>query len=152
LFPFLFFNKSMTVTMVVPLFEVDLGIGSLCSAASFLGVPQQGSCDGRSCLASASTGRRAALLSHAMAFLQPPAWRPLLEIRSGVQHLLVPKWCVPGDVAVAGGGVPFPVERTKELIAFQVLVVGSFLQYSWTMLYFLISFRVLYVICIPPML
>jgi hypothetical protein len=43
----------------------------------FLGVHQPGTCDSRSCLAPASSGRRAALLSHfLLAVLQPPGVMP----------------------------------------------------------------------------
>jgi hypothetical protein len=84
-----------------------------------------------------------------MAFTQPPVWRPFPEIPAGVQHLLVPKWCVPGGVTVAGGGVPDPVERTKDWIASFVFILGSYLQCPRTVLYLSPSFKVLYVKCNP---
>lgn len=146
--PFLFSNKAAT-TAKVSLYDVDLGIVSLHSAAKSPGVPQQGTCDGTRRLASASYGRRAALHSHALALLQPPVRRPLPEILAGVQHRPVPKWFVPGGVAVAGGGVPDPVERTKDFFAFLVFVLGSYLHCPRTWLCFLISVRVLCVNCIP---
>jgi hypothetical protein len=125
--PFLFFNKSETAK-VSPLYDVDLETGSLLCAARFPAVPQQRTYDGWCRLASALNGRRAALLSHAMALLQSPVWRPQPEILVGVQYLLVPKRFIPGGGTVAGGGVPDPVERTKDWIAFLVFGVGSFLQ------------------------
>lgn len=51
-------------TMVIPLFDTDLGGGLLSTATCFPGVLQQGTCDGGRRLASASNGRRAALLKH----------------------------------------------------------------------------------------
>jgi hypothetical protein len=35
-----------------------------------------------------------------------------MEVLVGFQHLLVTKWCVPGGVKAAGGGVSTPVETT----------------------------------------
>jgi hypothetical protein len=128
--PFLFFNKSSLVTKDDPIYVVDLGIGSLHIAAISPGVPQQGTCDGGCHLASAPNGRKVALLSHGMALLQPPGWRPQPEVHVSVQHPLVPKWRVPGDVMVAGGKVLDLVERTKELTTFLVLVLGSYMQCS----------------------
>jgi hypothetical protein len=98
------------------LHDVDLGIMPLNCAASVLGVTQQRICDGWHRLASASCGRRAAILSQVTTLLQSPAWRPLQEFLPGVQHLLTPKWCMTGGVTVVGGEVPDPVER-KDLIA-----------------------------------
>jgi hypothetical protein len=51
------------VIMVVSLFDTDFGIGLLPTDA-YLGVLQQGTCDGHRLLASASTGGRVALLKH----------------------------------------------------------------------------------------
>jgi hypothetical protein len=51
------------VTMVVPLFSSDLGIGLLSNVVFLPGVLQEGTCDGRCHLASDSTGRRADLSS-----------------------------------------------------------------------------------------
>jgi hypothetical protein len=62
--PFLFSNKSFMATMVIPPFGSDLGGGLLSTTARFPGVLQQGTCDGGRRLASASNGRRAALLKH----------------------------------------------------------------------------------------
>jgi hypothetical protein len=69
-----------------------------------------------------------------MAFVQPPWWRPLQELLIGFLRLFAAKWCVPGDVKAAGDGGSFPVERTKVWIAIHVLVSGSFVQLSRTML------------------
>jgi hypothetical protein len=52
----------------------------------------------------------------------------------GFLRLFAAKWCVPGDVKAAGDGGSFPVERTKVWIAIHVLVSGSFVQLSRTML------------------
>jgi hypothetical protein len=72
-----------------------------------------------------------------------PVWRPLQVTLAGSQHLIVHKWCVPGDVKVAGGGVSDPVKRTKGLIAFYNFLLGSLVQIYRTglyLLFFLVSF------------
>lgn len=84
------------------------------------------------------------------AFLQPPVWRPFTQILVGIQHLRVSKWFVPGGVKVAGGGVSELVERTKDLIAFLIFVLGSSVQLFRTVVYLLIFLSVLYVKCNPP--
>ena len=59
--------------------------------------------------------------------LQPPVWRPSLEILAGAPILLAVKWFVPDGVKVAGDGVSPAVERTKDLIVFSLIFLGSFL-------------------------
>jgi hypothetical protein len=57
-------------------FVLDLN-GRKIVLQEFLGVHQPGTCDSRSCLAPASYGRRAALLSHfLLAVLRPPGVMP----------------------------------------------------------------------------
>jgi hypothetical protein len=52
------------------------------------------------------------------------------EILVDAPHHLATKWFIPGGVnKVAGDGVPFPVERSKDSIAFWVFVIGSFVQF-----------------------
>lgn len=68
------------------------------------------------------------------AFLQPPQWRPLLELLAGVHASSLAKWHVPGDVKATGGLGSVPVERTNDVIVFSISVSGSFVQMSSSML------------------
>jgi hypothetical protein len=56
----------------------------------------------------------------------------LLEILIGNPHLPTTKYFVPGGTKVAGGGVSFPMEITHGLIAFFVLLLGSWLDCIFT--------------------
>jgi hypothetical protein len=65
-------------------------------------------------------------------------------ILAGSQHLIVHKWCVPGGIKVAGGGVSDPVERTKGLIAFYNFLLWSLVKIYRTGLYLLFFPSVLF--------
>jgi hypothetical protein len=126
-----------------------LGFGSLYRAATFPGVLQQGTCDGRRRLASVIHGHRAALLSHEMALPQPPVWRPFLGFPLAFMTFSFPSGASP--VACWWPAVKSYNRRRGPMdwIAFRVSALGSYMQCLRTVLYLSNSLRVLFVNCNP---